>query len=137
RSRRRGREDSRGRGCGGIVDLPVLDSPRAGPTRRLEGIGRPGRSELDRGPTPRAGFRRRGHSRDAAQDDPCAETAGRPRQLRGRSPLEVSPCGPEAPVMIEYEEAESALVRPRESEVAGRRIAAHAVPYSGEAGGVP
>jgi len=39
--------------------------------------------------------------------------------------------------MIEYEEAESALVRPRESEVAGRRIAAHAVPYSGEAGGVP
>ena len=39
--------------------------------------------------------------------------------------------------MIEYEEAESALVRPRESEVAGRRIAAYALPYSGEAGGVP
>ena len=39
--------------------------------------------------------------------------------------------------MIEYEEADAALVRPRESEVGGRRIAAHAVPYSGEAGGAP
>ncbi|PYQ37534.1 MAG: hypothetical protein DMF55_00400 [Acidobacteria bacterium] len=38
--------------------------------------------------------------------------------------------------MIEYEEAD-ALVRPRESEVGGRRIAAHAVPYSGEVGGTP
>ncbi|HEY3173070.1 MAG TPA: hypothetical protein VGK86_10905 [Thermoanaerobaculia bacterium] len=39
--------------------------------------------------------------------------------------------------MIEYEEADTAVVRPRESEVGGRRIAAHAVPYSGEAGGPP
>ena len=39
--------------------------------------------------------------------------------------------------MIEYEEAGAALVRPRESEVGGRRIAAHAAPYSGEAGGHP
>lgn len=37
--------------------------------------------------------------------------------------------------MIEYEEAAGALVRCVESDVAGRRVAAQAVPYSGEAGG--
>ncbi len=36
--------------------------------------------------------------------------------------------------MIEYEESGAASVRCCESEVAGRRIAGHAVPYSGEAG---
>jgi hypothetical protein len=39
--------------------------------------------------------------------------------------------------MIEYENASSAPVRCVESEVAGRRIAAHALPYSGEAGAPP
>jgi hypothetical protein len=36
--------------------------------------------------------------------------------------------------MIEYEEAGGAVVRCLESEIAGRRIAAYAVPYSGEVG---
>ncbi len=37
--------------------------------------------------------------------------------------------------MIEYESSETAVVRCVESDVAGRRVAAHAFPYSGEAGG--
>ena len=37
--------------------------------------------------------------------------------------------------MIEYESSGTALVRCVETEVAGRRVAAHALPYSGEAGG--
>jgi len=36
--------------------------------------------------------------------------------------------------MIEYEESAGALVRPGELDLAGRRVAAHAVPYSGEVG---
>ena len=36
--------------------------------------------------------------------------------------------------MIEYENSSAASVRPRESEIGGRRIAAQAIPYSGEAG---
>ncbi|MEO8350043.1 MAG: hypothetical protein ABI610_14140 [Acidobacteriota bacterium] len=37
--------------------------------------------------------------------------------------------------MIEYESSAAAVVRCVESDVAGRRVAAHALPYSGEAGG--
>ncbi|MDQ5871770.1 MAG: hypothetical protein M3547_06135 [Acidobacteriota bacterium] len=37
--------------------------------------------------------------------------------------------------MIEYESSAAAVVRCVESDVAGRRVAAHAFPYSGEAGG--
>ncbi len=36
--------------------------------------------------------------------------------------------------MIEYENSTTPAVRPRESEVGGRRVALHAVPYSGEVG---
>jgi hypothetical protein len=39
--------------------------------------------------------------------------------------------------VIEYEDSGAAFARPRESEIGGRRIAAHAVPYSGEAGSPP
>lgn len=39
--------------------------------------------------------------------------------------------------MIEYENATTAAVRPREAEIAGRRIAVQAIPYSGEAGPPP
>jgi hypothetical protein len=36
--------------------------------------------------------------------------------------------------VIEYESSVTPSVRPRESEIGGRRIAVHAIPYSGEAG---
>jgi hypothetical protein len=39
--------------------------------------------------------------------------------------------------VIEYEPAEFPSVRCVESDVAGRRVAAHAIPYSGETGGPP
>lgn len=39
--------------------------------------------------------------------------------------------------MIEYENSPAPSVRPRESEIGGRRIAVQAIPYSGEAGSPP